>query len=174
MTPLGYCIFQKMQDPNYKSTPEELWTQYRLDNKYKLQRGDFDSQLEEMYEQKKDIWISQEQKRETGAHHEERFKLGMSLRKQPIFMDAGNKKKQRIIARQFFKDLTEQEIDDIVEIARMDVDLDEIAKLREVEYEEQEKEREIEKGQRDDDARKLDEKTSIAKKEYEESHEGGE
>lgn len=139
MTPLGYCIVPKMQDPRYQQLPEDQWSQYRLDNKYKLNRGDFDSALEEMYEQKKDTWIAQEQRRETGYHHEERFKLGMALREQPMFMEAGNKKKQRIIARQFFRDLTEQEIDEVVEIARMDVDLEQIKEIRDQKFEEEKK-----------------------------------
>lgn len=130
MQPLGYVIVPKFQDPRYQQLPEDQWTQYRLDNKHNLNRPDFDSALEEAYEQKKDIWIKQEQRRETGYHHEERFKLGIWLRTRPEFMEVGNKKKQRIIARQLFRDLTEQEIDEIVEIARMDIGLEELEKLK--------------------------------------------
>jgi len=130
MQPLGYVIVPKLQDPNYQKMPESAWSQYRLDNKYKLHRPDFDSMIEEMYEIKKDKWIAQEQGRETGFHHEERFKLGVWLRSQPVFIEAGNKKKQRIMARQIFRDLTESEIDDIVEIARMDIGLNELDTMR--------------------------------------------
>jgi len=50
-TPLGYIIVGKIQDPKYQQLPEDKWTKYRLENKYKLVRSDFDSMLEEKYEQ---------------------------------------------------------------------------------------------------------------------------
>jgi len=50
-TPLGYIIVGKIQDPKYQQLPEDKWTKYRLENKYKLMRSDFDSMLEEKYEQ---------------------------------------------------------------------------------------------------------------------------
>jgi hypothetical protein len=50
-TPLGYIIIPKIQDPKYQQLPEDKWSKYRLDNKNKLKRTDFDSMLEESYEQ---------------------------------------------------------------------------------------------------------------------------
>jgi hypothetical protein len=126
MKPLGYCIFAKYQDPAYQNIPENEWSQYRLDNKYKLQRMDFDSLLEEQYEQKKDMWIKKEQTRDTGYHHEERFKLGVWLKDQELFQEQTSRKKQIIIARQLFRDLTEKEVEEIVDIARMGIDISDI------------------------------------------------
>lgn len=130
MQPLGIIFVPKYQDPNYQQMPREQWSQYRIDNLEKLKRPDFDSMIEELYEQKKDEWIRREQTREYGYHHEERFKLGVWLRSQPEFMEAPNKKQQHIIARQIFRDLTENEVDEIVEIARMDIDLEAIDEMR--------------------------------------------
>jgi hypothetical protein len=126
MQPLGYCIFAKYQDPNYQKIPKEQWSDYRKRNSNDLGRQDFDSLLEEQYEMKKDEWIKREQERDTGYHHEERFKLGLWLRNQKLFQEQTSKKKKRIIARQLFKDLTENEVDEIVEIASMEVDLSQI------------------------------------------------
>jgi hypothetical protein len=50
-TPLGYIICPKVQDPRYINLPEDRWSQYRLDNTHKLKRVDFESRLEELYEQ---------------------------------------------------------------------------------------------------------------------------
>lgn len=131
MSPLGIIYVPKYQDQKYQQIPESEWSQYRLDNKYKLNRPDFDSLTEELYEIKKDSWIHKEQNRDYGFHHEERFKLGVWLRKQPDFMNAPNKKQQHIIARQIFRDLTESEVAELVEIARMDINLEEIDSMRE-------------------------------------------
>jgi len=157
MQPLGYVIVPKYQDPAYQNLPEDQWSEYRWKNKYELNRPDFDSLLEELYEQKKDEWIKAEQRRETGYHHKERFKLGLWLKKLPEFQNAGNKKKQRIIARQIFPDLTEQEIDEVVEIARMDIDLEDIEKMKEKFEETEKKDREKAGGlviQQDDEKKK--------------------
>jgi len=155
MQPLGYVIVPKYQDPNYQKIPEDQWSEYRYKNSHDLGRPDFDSLIEEHYEQKKDEWIIKEQKREVGYHHEERFKLGIWLRTRPEFMEAGNKKKQRIIARQLFRDLTEQEIDEVVEVARMEIGLEELGKLRDEHVDEggREDEKDEERGQEFIDSR---------------------
>jgi hypothetical protein len=129
-TPLGFIVVPKLQDPVYQHLPEKQWSEYRLKNKYELKRSDFDSHLEEMYETKKDTWILKEQDRDFGYHHEERFKLGQWLGQQPLFNNAGNKGQQRVVARNVFKDLTEAEIDEVVEIARMGIQLEDITKLK--------------------------------------------
>lgn len=129
-TPLGYIIVPKLQDSAYQKEPENSWSKYRLKNKYELKRGDFDSKLEEEYEVKKDIWIGKEQTRDMGFHHEERFKCGVWLGEQAQFQEQTSKAKQKILARQVFRDLTEQEIDEIVEIARMGIKEADIDKIR--------------------------------------------
>lgn len=131
MQPLGYMMIQKLQDTAYINLSEDQWSQYRLDNKYKLCRTDFESPLEESYEILKDSWIKQEQNRDAGMVHQERFKLGIWLRKQPDFINAPNKKVQHVICRNIFTDLTENEISELVEIARMDIGLDDINEMKE-------------------------------------------
>lgn len=125
-TPLGYVIIPKFQDPAYQKLPESKWSEYRRTNKYELNRTDFDSTLEERYEQKKDNWITQEKNRETGFHHQERFKLGVWLGQQEQFLEQTAKAKQRILARNIFRDLTEAEVDEVVEIARMGISQEDI------------------------------------------------
>lgn len=129
-TPLGYVIVPKHQNPEYQNLPENKWSKYRLKNKYELKRGDFDSMLEEEYEQKKDEWIQKEQTRDMGFHHEERFKCGVWLGEQPQFQEQTTKAKQHILARQVFRDLTEAEIAEIVEIARMGIKQSDIDRIR--------------------------------------------
>jgi len=129
-TPLGYIIIPKLQDVSYTREPENKWSKYRLKNKYELERTDFHSKLEEAYETKKDIWIGKEQTRDMGFHHEERFKLGVWLGQQKIFQEQKNKAQQHVIARQVFRDLTEQEIDETVEIARMGISNADLEKMR--------------------------------------------
>jgi len=129
-TPLGYLIIPKLAEEKYQQMNEKIWSNYRLNNKYKLNRTDFDSMLEEMYEQKKDTWIQKEQDRDFGTHHEERFKLGVWLGEQKQFIEIDHKAKQRILARQIFRDLTEGEIDEVVETARMGLKLADIEKMK--------------------------------------------
>ena len=143
-TPLGYMIIPKIQDPTYQSIPETKWDKYRLNNKYKLKRPDFDSQLEESYEQtcisivpnwytvqKKDEWIEREKGREgAGFHHEERFKLGVWLGQQKQYTDHMKKAERRALSRQIFADLTEAEIDEIVVIADMGIKLEDIDRIK--------------------------------------------
>jgi hypothetical protein len=129
-TPLGYIIVPKLQEPGYQQMPEKDWSEYRIKNKTALQRPDFDSLLEEQYEQKKDTWIQKEQQRDFGTHHEERFKLGVWLGKQPRFQEAGSKPKQHVLARNVFRDLAEGEIAELVEIARMGIEASDIEELR--------------------------------------------
>jgi hypothetical protein len=129
-TPLGFVIIPKVQDPHYQNIGEPMWSKYRLDNKYKLKRMDFDSQLEEDYEKKKDEWIEREKGREgAGFHHEERFKLGVWLGKQKQFTVLEKKAERRALARQVFRDLTEAEVDEIVVIADMGINPEDIEKL---------------------------------------------
>jgi hypothetical protein len=61
-----------------------------------------------------------------GAHHQSRYEDGVKLGELPIFQNAPNKKRQRIIARQMFRNMTEQEIDEIVEIARMGISFEDL------------------------------------------------
>jgi hypothetical protein len=129
-TPLGYIIVPKVQDPAHQNMPEEKWDKYRIKNKYELKRPDFDSQLEEDYEKKKDEWIEREKGREgAGFHHEERFKLGVWLGQQKQFMALEKKAERRALARQVFRDLTEAEVDEIVVIADMGIKPEDIEKL---------------------------------------------
>lgn len=129
-TPLGYLIIPKLAEEKYQQMNEKIWSNYRVNNKYKLNRTDFDSMLEEQYEQKKDTWIQKEQDRDFGTHHEERFKLGVWLGEQRQFHEQETKPKQRILARQIFRDLTEGEIDEVVETARMGLKLADIDKMK--------------------------------------------
>jgi len=123
--PVGICLVPKFQDPVYQKIPKELWSPYRLKNA-ELKRPDFDSLHEERYEIKKDSWIDREQHGQMGYHHEMRYKEGVKLGELPVFQTAPNKKRQRIIARQMFRNLTEAEIDEVVEIARMGISFDDL------------------------------------------------
>jgi intein/homing endonuclease len=129
-TPLGYIIVPKIQDLAYQNMPETQWDKYRIKNKYELKRPDFDSLLEEDYEKKKDEWIEREKGREgAGFHHEERFKLGVWLGQQKQYTVLEKKAERRALARQVFRDLTEAEVDEIVVIADMKINPEDIAKL---------------------------------------------
>lgn len=127
-TPLGYIIVPKLQDPAYQKTPEKDWSDYRKENK-KLGRADFDSDLEEKYEMKKDEWLVREQKGEQGIISKERFKLGTWLGQQKQFQEAKNRKRQMILAQNLFPQFTTAETADIVEIGRMGMDYSEIEKM---------------------------------------------
>jgi len=123
--PVGICIVPKFVDPAYQILPKELWSPYRLKN-FEMGRPDFDSLHEERYEMRKDTWIDREQHGQMGYHHEMRYKEGVRLGELPVFQNAPNKKRQRIIARQMFRNMTEQEIDEIVEIARMGISFEDL------------------------------------------------
>lgn len=128
-TPLGYIVVPKLQDPAYQKIPEKEWSDYRKHNK-ELGRQDFDSQLEEDYEMKKDEWLSREQKGEQGIIAKERYKLGAWLGQQKEFKEATkNKKQQAVLAQNLFPQFTSAEITDIVEIARMGMDYSTIEKM---------------------------------------------
>lgn len=125
MKPLGTCIIPKYTEPAYQNIPYEQWSDYRKTN-YKERGRDFDSAFEEEYEQKKDVWIGKEQIGQMGYHHEERFRDAVKLGKMEIFQEAGTKSRQRVIARQKFRQYTEAEVDEIVEIARMGISFDDL------------------------------------------------
>jgi len=136
-TPLGYIVVPKLQDPKYQKIPEKSWSDYRKHNK-ELGRADFDSQLEEDYEKKKDEWLAREQKGEQGIIAKERYKLGAWLGQQKQFKDAKNRKQQTVLAQNLFSQFTSAEIADIVEIARMGMDYSEIEKLAAKRHKEEE------------------------------------
>jgi hypothetical protein len=123
--PVGICIVPKFCDSVYESLPKEQWSDYRLKN-FEMGRPDFLSMLEERYEKRKDVWIEREQHGAVGYHHEMRYRDGVKLGELPVFQNSPNKKRQRIIARQMFRNMTEQEIDEIVEIARMGISFDDL------------------------------------------------
>lgn len=123
--PVGICIVPKFVDPSYEALPKEMWSEYRLKN-FNMGRPDFSSMHEERYEMRKDTWIDREQHGQMGYHHEMRYKEGVRLGELPVFQNAPNKKRQRIIARQMFRNMTEQEIDEIVEIARMGISFEDL------------------------------------------------
>lgn len=139
-TPLGYIIVGKVQDPKYQQLPEDKWSKYRLENKYKLKRTDFDSMLEESYEIKKDTWIEKEKDRDFGYHHEERFKLGVWLGQQKLFQEQKTKAQKNVLARNIFKDLTTAEVEELVEIANMGIQVSDIAKLKKQQVKDAQKE----------------------------------
>jgi len=130
MTPIGYCIIPKYQEPAYQQMPEDQWSKYRLKNKYELKRLDFDSQIEEDYEMKKDSWIEQEKRGQAGSIAEQRLKIALWLKKQKIYEKATSRKKQIIVARQLFSQLTTAEIEEIVELTRMELDVEEVKKAQ--------------------------------------------
>jgi len=123
--PVGICIVPKFCDPIYENLPKEQWSPYRLKN-FDMGRPDFNSFHEEKYEIRKDSWIDKEQHGVMGWHHESRYRDGVRLGELPVFQNAPNKKRQRIIARQMFRNMTEQEIDEIVEIARMGISFEDL------------------------------------------------
>lgn len=123
--PVGICIVPKYVDLVYQALPKEQWSDYRLKN-FELGRPDFDSLHEQKYEKRKDGWIEREQHGQVGYHHEMRYRDGVKLGELPVFQNAPNKKRQRIIARQMFRNMTEQEIDEIVEIARMGISFEDL------------------------------------------------
>jgi hypothetical protein len=125
MKPLGICMIPKYIEQAYQNLPAEQWSDYRKKN-FAERRRDFDSSFEEEYEKKKDTWIGREQIGQMGYHHEERFRDAVELGKKKVFKQAETKAKQRIIARQMFRQYTEAEIGEIVEIARMGISLEQL------------------------------------------------
>lgn len=73
------------------------------------------------YERKKNAWVQAEKEQEMGQLQEERFKMGEQLSRSQMFQDAPNNRQRIIIARNLFPQLTEGELREIMEIAKMGI-----------------------------------------------------
>lgn len=73
------------------------------------------------YERKKNEWINAEKEQKTSHMQEQRFKMGEQLSRSNMFNEAPNQKQRRIIARNIFPQLTEGELTEIIEIAKMGI-----------------------------------------------------
>jgi hypothetical protein len=86
------------------------------------------------YERKKNFWIQQEKEQTTGELQKQRFKMGEMLAKSKMFAEAPNAKQRKIIARNVFPQLTEGELGEVMEIAKMGITFDQMQKRLESEH----------------------------------------
>jgi hypothetical protein len=123
-TPLGYVIIPV----GHLWTCKEIDTYKRCDDFGKPICPKFKEcqRFMALYEKKKNLWIQQEKDQQMGHMQEQRFKMGEQLGKSEMFRGAPNQKQRRIMARNFFPQLTEGELGEIIEIAKMGISFDEL------------------------------------------------
>lgn len=119
MTPLGFIVIPV----GHLWTCKEVKTYSRCDTFGKplcplfLKCPRFIAQ----YERKKNLWIEAEKQQKMGHLQEQRFKMGEQLARSDFFREAPNQKQRVIIARNMFPQLTEGELKEIIEIAKMGI-----------------------------------------------------
>lgn len=119
--PRGYIIVPKYVDEDYKKIKKERWSKKRKDNF--AERGyDFDSLLEEQYEEKKDAWIEEVRSLDGSMREQKKLELASELANDDFFMKLSSKGKKEAflkmkIARGEFMELTVGEIESVVSMA---------------------------------------------------------
>lgn len=118
-TPLGYIIMPV----KHLWTCKEIGKYGRCDTFGKPLCPNFPTcpRFVATYERKKNTWIQKEKDQEIGEMQEQRFKMGEQLAKSTMFQDSPNQRQRVIIARNLFPQLTEGELREIIEIAKMGI-----------------------------------------------------
>ena len=118
-TPLGYIIVPV----GHLWTCEEIKKYGRCDDFGKPICPKFPTceRFMALYEKKKNLWIQQEKDQKTGELQEQRFRMGEALSNSEMFNEAPNQKQRIIIARNIFPQLTEGELKEVIEIAKMGI-----------------------------------------------------
>jgi hypothetical protein len=89
MIPRGYVYIPKFVDIKYKNLPESMWSDVRIAN-FKEKKYDYDSQLEENYEAKKDSWIEDIRNMDAGVREKKKLEIAKKLAKNDAFLSLRN------------------------------------------------------------------------------------
>jgi len=119
--PVGYIIIPKYVDEAYRKIPQAKWSARRLDNLRK-RSYDFDSLMEEQYEEKKDTWIEGVRAMDASIRDKKKHELAIALSNNPNFLRMkSNRHREAYIKLMVFNkeaiEMTAGEIGSIVDMA---------------------------------------------------------
>jgi len=83
--PTGFLILPKTQDIKYKKLPRANWSEKRIRN-FEEKGYDFDSELEEQYEEKKDTWIEKVRNMDSSTRDKKKQELANELSQDSKFL----------------------------------------------------------------------------------------
>ena len=121
--PRGYVLLPKFMDLKYKGMKPEKWSDVRKQN-WDEKHYDYDSELEEKYEGKKDLWIEDVRNMDAGIRDKRKTELAESLAIDPQFMGLkGNGRKeayiQLLINKGRISEMAKTELKTIVDMANV-------------------------------------------------------
>jgi hypothetical protein len=87
--PHGYVLIPKYQDRLYQEMPKSKWSEYRTKN-FQERGYDFDSELEELYEAKKDKGIDEVMNLDSGIRDKKKMDIARELSKDDRFLGYKN------------------------------------------------------------------------------------
>lgn len=121
--PQGIITLPKYQDEDYQKKPKRYWSEARLKN-FEERDYDYDSQLEENYELKKDKWIEQVRGMESGFRNKKKEEIATELASDERFVSLKtNGQREAFITmlmnRGKVMDMAKTEIDTVANMAKV-------------------------------------------------------